>query len=146
MNYGRLVAAAVVATIVDAIYGILVYGTALTSQFARFPGVYRSADQATYMPILFCGIFLAMLAATFIFAKGFEGGSALGEGIRFGILIGVVEVGYASIVGYAMTNIGRRLALSMTIANFVEWVIAGAVIGLVYGSAAQAVKHRAATA
>jgi hypothetical protein len=146
MNYGRLVAAAVVATIVDAIYGFLVYGTALTSQFARFPGVYRTADQATYMPILFCGVFLAMLAATLIFAKGYEGGSALGEGIRFGILIGLAEVGYGAIIAYAITNIGRRLALSLAIANFVEWVISGAVIGLVYGSAARAVRHRAATA
>ncbi len=144
MNYGRLVAAAIVATIVDAIYGILIYGMALTKQFAMFPAVYRAPSDIGYMPILFGGIFLAMLAATVIFAKGYEGGSGLGEGIRFGMLIGLVEVGYASIVGYAMTNIGGRLGLSMAIANFIEWIIAGAVIGVVYGSAVRAKRAAAA--
>ncbi len=132
MNYGRLIVAAVVATIVDAIYGILVYGMAFHELFAAYPAVYRAASETKYMPILFSGIFVAMLAATFIYAKGVEKGSGIGEGIRFGILIAFVEVGYASIVGYAMTNIGKQVGASMAIANFVEWVIAGAIIGMVY--------------
>ena len=44
MNYGRLVLAAVVATIVDACYGFVVYGMLLTGEFARTPGVYRPMD------------------------------------------------------------------------------------------------------
>lgn len=132
MNYGRLVAAAVVATIVDAIYGFLVYGMAFHELFAAFPAVYRPPSDTTYMPILFGGIFLAMLAATYIFAKGVEKGGGVGEGIRFGVVIALVEVGYASMVGFAMTNIGRRLGASMAVANFVEWVIAGSVIGTIY--------------
>jgi len=41
MNYGRLAVARLVATtIVDAVYGFVVYGNCLTSQFAlRSPGV-----------------------------------------------------------------------------------------------------------
>lgn len=145
MNYGRLVAAAAVATIVDAIYGFLVYGMAFHELFAAHANVYRPPSDVAYMPILFSGIFLAMLAATYIFAKGVESGGGLAEGVRFGVVIALVEVGYASIVGYAMTNIGRRLGASMAIANFVEWVIAGAVIGLVYKPKI-AVKVKAATA
>ncbi len=132
MNYGRLIVAAIVATIVDAIYGILVYGMAFHEFFAAYPGVYRAANETKYMPVLFGGIFLAMLAATFIYAKGVEKGSGIGEGIRFGVAIALVQVGYTSIVGYAMTNIGKELGASMAIANFIEWVIAGAIIGMVY--------------
>src|ERR1017187_9927885 len=109
LNLPRLALAAVAATIIDAAYGFVVYGNLVTNQFAMYPFVYRSAaTQTTYMPILFGGIFLAMLAASFIYAKGYEGGSGLVEGARFGALIGLVAVGYSVIVGYAMTNIGHR--------------------------------------
>jgi len=54
-----------------------------------------------------------------------------------------VATGYAGIVGYSMTNIGRKLGLEMVAANFAEWIIAGVVIGLVYKPAAKAA-HRAA--
>src|SRR5580692_6432939 len=106
MNYARIVLAALAATVVDAVYGFIVYGNLLTSQFERFPGVYRpAATQGAYMPFLFGGVFLAMLAAAFIYAKGYEGGSGIAEGIRFGMLIGLVEIGYSVMVSYAITNI-----------------------------------------
>jgi hypothetical protein len=139
MNYTRLVLAAVVATIVDAVYGFVVYGNLLVGQFARYPGVFRPADvQAPYMGYLFGGIFLAMLAATFIYAKGYEGGAAVSEGLRFGILVGLLEIGYDVLVGYAITNVGRRLTAMMACASLVEWMIAGVVIALVYKSAVPA--------
>jgi hypothetical protein len=92
--------------------------------------------QGPYMPYLFCGIFIAMLAATFIYAKGYEGGQAVMEGLRFGIAVGVLEVGYDIMVGYAITNVGRRITGMMAIASIAEWMIAGIVIALVYKAAA----------
>ena len=136
MNYGRLVIAAVAATIVDGIYGFLVYGTAMTSQFAQYPGVYRPADaQLPFLPYLFLGIFIAMLSAAYIYAKGYEGGSGVMEGARFGVCIGFFAIGYASIVAYATINIGRRFTAMMSLAALVEWIINGVVIGLVYKKA-----------
>ncbi len=144
MNYGRLALAAVVATIVDGVYGFVVYGNLLASQFAAYPGVYRPADtQAPFMPYLFGGIFLAMLAASCMYAKGYEGGSGLMEGARFGMLVGILEVGYSVIVTYAITNIGRRLTGSMAAASLVEWILAGIVIGLVYKPAFASASRRA---
>ena len=144
MNYGRITLAAVVATIVDGIYGFVVYGNLLTAQFAAYPGVYRPADtQGPYMGYLFGGIFLAMLAASFIYAKGYEGGSGVIEGARFGLLIGFLQIGYSVIVSYAITNIGRRLTGSMAVASLVEWILSGIVIGLVYTRAAAASRRTA---
>jgi hypothetical protein len=133
MNYGRLVLAAVAGTLVDACYGFVVYGMLLTSEFARTPGVYRPMDaQMAYMPFLFGGVFLAMLAAAFIYAKGYEGGAGLMEGARCGVALGVFAAGYAAIIGYSITNIGRKMAGELVIANLVEWTINGIIIGLVY--------------
>ena len=133
MNYGRLALAVVAAFVADAVYGFLVYGTLLKHQFSHFPNVYRpEATQMTFMPILFGGILLALAAAAFMYAKGYEGGSGIAEGMRFGMLLGVFAAGYAAIVGYALTNIDHYLGVHLMLANFFEWTINGAVIGLIY--------------
>ena len=137
MNYGRLALAVVAAFVADAVYGFLVYGTLLKHQFSHFPNVYRpKATQVTFMPIMFGGILLAMIAAAVMYAKGYEGGSGVAEGMRFGMLLGAFAAGYAAIVGYALTNIDHYLGVHLILANFFEWTINGAVIGLVYRTSA----------
>jgi hypothetical protein len=138
MNYGRLALAAIAAWVVDAVYGFVVYGTVLSSEFGRYPGVYRPNDVGpSYLPVIFVGILLAMFVASYVYAKGYEGGSGIQEGMRFGVLMGLLVLGYSGIVNYAILNIGRRLAGSVAIAGLVEWTIAGIVIGAVYKPAAQ---------
>ena len=111
MNYGRLALAAVAAWVVDGVYGFIVYGNVLGSEFSRYPGVYRQPGNAeAYMPFLFAGTLFAMLVAAYIYAKGYEGGSGLQEGMRFGVLIGLFVLGYECLVNYAILNIGRRVA------------------------------------
>src|SRR5205807_737564 len=90
MNYSRVVAAALAATVADAVYGFLVYGTLLAGQFEKYPAVYRSneAGQA-YLPLMFGGLFVAILVSAVMYAKGYESRGGLGEGARFGLLLGV---------------------------------------------------------
>jgi hypothetical protein len=144
MNMGRLALAAVAATLVDGIYGFAVYGNALSSRFAAFPGVFRSAESgAAALPIMFCGILVGMFAVIYIYAKGYEGGSGLQEGLRFGLLIGIFNAGYFIGVDYGILNISRRLALMMALAGLGEWLVVGGTIGLIYRSAS-GVKARGA--
>jgi hypothetical protein len=133
MNYARLALAAVAATVFDACYGFLVYGVLLAPEFARYPGVYRSneAGQA-YLPLMFVGVLIAIVAVAIIYAKGYEGGSGLAEGARFGLLLGVFVVFAFASVNYATLNVGRRLAVMVAAAAFFEWLVVGMVIGLVY--------------
>src|SRR5437016_4710034 len=145
MNYGRLALAAVAAWVVDGVYGFIVYGNVLSSDFARYPAIYRPPGSAeTYMPFLFVGTLLAMFVGAYIYAKGYEGGSGVQEGMRFGVLIGLLVFGYNGLVNYAILNIGRRLAGSLGIAGLVEWTIAGIVIVAVYKPAAQTRTRNAA--
>jgi hypothetical protein len=133
MSYGRLALAVLGGFVADAVFGFLVYGMLLAHQFEEFPAVYRPmSTQGKYMPILFLGILVAMAAAAYIYAKGYEGGAGAGEGLRFGMCIGVFAAGYAAIVGYSLTNIDHRLGLHLALANFFEWTINGTVIGLIY--------------
>jgi len=95
------------------------------------------------MPFLFLGILVAMFAATYMYAKGYEGGSGVQEGVRFGAAVGVLMIGYVAIVNYAVLNIGRRLAGSLAAAGFVEWLVLGLVIGLIYKPAVTATRRGA---
>jgi hypothetical protein len=135
MNTTRLVLAALAATVVDGVYGFAVYGNAMAGQFAAFPGVFRSAELgAAYLPAMFCGILVAMFAVAYIYAKGYDRGSGLLEGLRFGLLIGIFNAGYVVGTDYGILNIGRRLALAMALAGIGEWLLVGCTIGLIYKS------------
>jgi len=139
MNYGRLVLAAVVATIVDACYGFGVYGVLLAGQFARYPGVYRSNESGmAYLPLMFAGVFIAIAVAALIYSKGYEGGSGAAEGFRFGVMMGIFVLFAFGGVNYAVLNVGRRLALYAGVAGLIEWTIIGLVIGLIYKPAPSA--------
>lgn len=145
MNFGRIAAAAVAATVWDAIYGFCVYGILLAPQFAKYPNVYRSNEAGmAFLPMMFAGIFVAMVVATMIYAKGYEGGSGVAEGARFGFLLAVFIVCIFVGVNYATLNIGKRITGMLAVAGFFEWLVAGVVIGLVYKGDAATSGRRAA--
>jgi len=134
MNSTRAALAVLAAWIVDGVYGFVVYGNLMKDEFAKYPGIFRPMDgsQVTFMPYLFLGTLIAIAAATYVYTKGYEGGSGLMEGARFGAVIGVMMIGYVSIVNYAVISFGRRLTGAMALATLLEWLVIGLVIGLVY--------------
>ena len=62
----------------------------------------------------------------------YSGGRGVVEGARFGALIGVFAIGSLVVHNYVNLNIGLKLTVQQSIAYFVQWVIVGIVIGLVY--------------
>ncbi|HJZ76798.1 MAG TPA: hypothetical protein VKE51_33915 [Vicinamibacterales bacterium] len=144
MNYRRLVLAAVAATVVDSIYGYLVYGVLLANAFARFPGVYRTGEAgAAYLPGMFVGLLVGLLVAAYIYAKGYEGGNGIAEGARFGLLLGVFVAAAFVGVNYATLNIDRQHAIAMAGAALVEWTLIGTAIGAVYKPSAAPARRAA---
>src|SRR5436189_4933116 len=130
MNYGRLVAAALAGTVVDAVYGFLVYGTLLAGEFGRYPEIYRGKDAPpVFLMSMFCGIFVAMLVAVAIYSKGIESTGGAAEGMGFGALLGVFLGALFSSISYGTLNIGRKLTAMLAVAGFVEWILVGTVIG-----------------
>jgi hypothetical protein len=133
MNATRLALAALAATLVDGFYGFAVYGNALAGQFLAYPAVFRSSEsQMGYLPGMFAGILIAMFAVAYIYAKGYEGGSGIVEGLRFGLVIAVLNAGYFIATNYAILNIGGGLAVSMALAGLGEWLLVGGTIGAIY--------------
>ena len=137
MNVTRLALAAVAATVWDVVYGFLVYGMLLAPEFGRYPGVFRSnEDGMAFLPLMFVGVLIAIAVAAIIYAKGYEGGSPVTEGVRFGLLLGLFVAFAFAGVNYAVLNIGRKLAVMTAAAGFFEWFGVGTIVGLVYRPAA----------
>lgn len=133
MNYKRIFLAAFVGFVVYFACGALVFGKLIADYYRPYPGVYRSAEAVmSYFPIGIAGTFLAILVLTVIYAKGYEGGSGMLEGLRFGALVGFFVV--FAVVGdeYVTLNIGGKLAVAMAVGRLVGWIVVGMAIGLVY--------------
>jgi hypothetical protein len=135
MNYARILLASVCAFVAYFIYGGILFGALpwLRTEFAKYPAVYRSQEGIkSVMPFGMLAMFIALVAIAVLYAMVSTGGSGLVEGARFGALIGVFAIGSFVVHNYVNMNIGLKLTIQQSIAYFVQWVIVGIVIALVY--------------
>ena len=135
MNYSRLALAALGGTVASFAFGFLVLwlAPALIKEGHKYPAVFRPKEEMmTVMPIGIGATFIAILVAAIIFAMIHQGGSGTMEGARFGVLIGIFVVCAFVLHNYVNLNIGLRLALGQAAAYFLQWIITGIVVGLIY--------------
>ncbi len=108
----------------------LVHGLLLGSTYASM-SVWRP-DMASKMWIIHVVTLIGAFFFAFIFSKGYEN-KGIAEGVRYGLYIGVwMSVGMAYGT-YAMVAIPYSLALEWFCLGVVEYVIAGAVLAMVFG-------------
>ena len=135
MNYARILLASLCAFAAYFIYGGILFGALpwLRNEYAKYPAVYRSQEGIKRtMPYGMLAMFLALVAIAVLYAMVYSGGRGVVEGARFGALIGVFAIGSFVVHNYVNLNIGLKLTVQQSIAYFVQWVIVGIVIGLVY--------------
>lgn len=126
----RIWAAAAAATVAYFAMGFILFGLIpfVREEFSAHPGVFRTPDAAAQrMPLGAAGIFVAIAALSWIYAK--VRGSL--SGAQFGALIGVFAAGAFTIHNYVDLNIGWRLAGIQTGAYLVEWIVVGLIIARV---------------
>jgi len=135
MNYTRILLASVCAFVAYFLYGAILFGALpwLRTEFAKYPAVYRSKEGIkSVMPLGMLAMFVALVAIAVLYAMIYSAGSGTMEGARFGALIGVFAIGSFVVHNYVNLNIGLTLTIQQSIAYFVQWVIIGIVISLVY--------------
>lgn len=144
MSLRRIAVPALVAWLVDNVFGYVVFGVMLESEFAQYPGVFRSfAEVSSMMPLMAVSTLVGFVAVAYIFAKGHEGGSGVKEGFWFGVVLGSVMVFLVGLPSYVIYNVGQKLAAEMAICMFLEFLIDGIVLGLVYKPAPAAAARAA---
>lgn len=135
MNLKSIALASIAAFFAYFAVGGLVFGLlpSMKNEFLKYRNVYRSQEEIkTTMPIGMAFMFLAIMVLAVLYAMLYQGGSGATEGARFGALIGVFFIGSFVVHNYVNLQIGIKLTVQQGIAYFVEWVIVGLVIGLIY--------------
>ena len=133
MNLARVAAAAVVAWIVSLGIGFFV-NTVLLADLARAntPPMRPEAEVTGMLPLGFVFLLFGFFAFAYAYAKGYEGGNGVIEGIRFGLLVAVLITGFAGIWQYIVFPISGSMSMAIIVDAFVELPIYGAIVGAIY--------------
>jgi len=135
MNYGRLGLAVLGGTVAYFAYGFLMFASlpAMKTEFMKYPNVYRTRDELMkVMPYGMVAIVISIAVVGVLHAIMYQPGAGLAVGAHLGMLIGIFSVGTFVVHNYVNLNIGLKLTVYQGVAYFFQWVIVGAVIGLIY--------------
>jgi len=138
MNYSRIALAAVGATVAYFVVGGILFGAlpSLQDEFMKYPAVYRSQDDMKrVMPMGIISILVGVFVVAVLYAKAYPAGGGVLDGARFGALIGVFAVCGFALHNHMLLNIGIKLTVGQAIAYFVQWLVVGIVISLIYAPA-----------
>jgi hypothetical protein len=134
MNYLRIVEAALAATVCYFLAGGLIFTRPfMRKEFGKYPAVYRSEQtMRSVMPFGMLGMLVSMLVLAVLYAMIHPAGGSIVSGFEFGALIGVYALGSFVLHNHVNLNIGSRLTVYQGVAYFLEWIIVGLVVSLVY--------------
>jgi hypothetical protein len=135
VNYTRIALASFGAMVAYFVYGFALFAAwpSMKTEFMKYPNVYRPKDEMMkVMPYGMVAILIAIVVVAILYARIFAEGGGIASGMSLGALIGLFSVCTFAIHNYINLNIGLRLTLYQSVAYFVQWVIVGAAIGLIY--------------
>ncbi|MEI6669030.1 MAG: hypothetical protein WCP29_12820 [Acidobacteriota bacterium] len=131
MNFGRLAAAAVVSWLTHLVVSGLVWGTLLSDVLRQHAAIVRAPGDMDL--VLGYG---ASLFGFFVFAygytKGYEGGAGVVEGLRYGVLVGLMLAAFAGVWVYVVSPVSAALATALVIDTIIEMAAYGAIVGVIY--------------
>ena len=135
MNYSRIALAALGATVAYFALGGILFSAlpSLRKEFMKYPAVYRTQDDMKrVMPMGMISILVAIFVVAVLYAMAYPAGGGVLDGTRFGALIGVFAVCGFALHNHMILNIGIKLTVGQAIAYFVQWLVVGIVISLIY--------------
>ena len=134
MNTSSLALAALGGTVAHFAVGFLVMWLvpALFEEGHKYPAVFRPQEEMMkVMPIGLVATLVAIVVVAMVFAMTHPGEPRLTEGLRLGVLMGILAVCNV-LHNYVNLRIGPKLAVGQAAAYFVQWTVVGMVIGLIY--------------
>ena len=135
MNYAHIALAFLGAAVVYFVYGFALFAAvpAMKSEFMKYPNVYRSEkEMMKVMPFGMVAILISIVVVAILYAKIYPAGGGIATGVFLGALMGVFAICTFVIHNYVNLNIGLKLTLYQAITYFIQWLIVGAAIGMIY--------------
>ena len=138
MNYPRIALAALGAAVAYFVVGGILFAAlpSLQEEFMKYPAVFRTQDDMRrVMPVGMIALLVAISVVALLYAMAYPAGGRALDGARFGALIGVFAVCGFALHNHMLLNVGLRLTIGQAIAYFVQWLVVGVVISLIYAPA-----------
>lgn len=135
MNYAHVTFASLGATVAYFAFGFALFAAlpGMKREFMKYPNVYRSEkEMMKVMPFGTVAILISIVVVALLYAKIYPAGGGIATGVFLGALMGVFAICTFVIHNYVNLNIGLKLTLYQAITYFIQWLIVGAAIGLIY--------------
>ncbi|HLT90999.1 MAG TPA: hypothetical protein VKZ85_08655 [Woeseiaceae bacterium] len=129
----------VVVYVVLQVIGFLVHAVWLDDTYAALHGtVFRSEEEFSGMMwMMFVSSIVLVFLFCYIFTRGYEG-RGIGEGIRYGLLLGVFFSVPMSLDAYVAYPLPLDLVITWFVTGLVNFVIGGILLSLIYKPTAPA--------
>jgi hypothetical protein len=141
MNLARVATAALISWVVYMGISYLVHAVLLKDIYMQHAAAMRPETEASaILPIGFLFALVGFFAFAYAYAKGYEGGSGAQEGLRFGVLVGILICCFSTIWGYMVWPMSVQLAAAWMVDYIVEFALYGMIVGAVYKPAGRAAR------
>lgn len=133
MTYRWIAAAAGTAWLVSIPFGAFIHHGLLGPVYAANAAAFRPGPEIIRrLPLGYAAQLIGFCIAAWMYARLYAGGRGILEGLRFGALMGMVLVSFASVWNYVTQPITAVLGVAEVFECVVSSTIYGAIIGAVY--------------
>jgi len=133
MNHSRVAVAGFVAWVAFCLVGFLAHAVVMKDLYLAHGAIMRpEADADARLPLSFAVALVGFLAFAYAYAKGYEGGKGIQEGLRFGVLVGVMLIAFVVIWDYMTYPLSRTFLFALVVDDIIEFAIYGAIVGAIY--------------
>ncbi len=134
MNVKRWLSASLAVFVVWFVVEMIVHGMLLEGIYRQTASLWRpEAEMQGMMVFLWLGYLVFAPFFAFVYARGYEKGKGgIGQGMRYGVLIGMLTAPLRSLATYATMPIPGTLAFYWFLDGMLVAVCAGIAVGLIY--------------
>jgi len=130
MNFKRFIASVIALFITFMALDSLIHNIILMDSYASLKNLWRP-EMASLMWMMPLITFILSILVTLLFIRGYQDRGIM-EGVRFGILTGLLTTGIGAFSQYWMYPVPLSLAVKWCVFGLLEFIIAGIVLSLIY--------------
>jgi hypothetical protein len=130
MNIKRFLAGGLAIFVIFQVCDFVIHSIILGDVYMSMMNVWRP-DMMSLMWIMYVSSFVFSFLMMYVFVKGYEG-RGIPEGVRFGILIGLMTNGMGAFYQYAVYPLPFSLIMQWFGYGLVEFIIAGIAAAAIY--------------
>ncbi len=131
MNLKKAIPTIVVVFIVANVFGFLIHAVLLKADYMTIAGYYRPLGQEKMLFISLAYLSFA-IGSVWVYAKGVEAKSWLGQGIRFGIAMWLVLAIPSFVIAYAVQPVPGMLVVKQVLFEGVDKILLGILTAALY--------------